>query len=350
MKGKLYIFALFVLAVFSGCRKQAVPDEIPALPEDAPKMVISVKADTPEPKFTFLFWHKEDFDKGLESDDGSVVQPYHVSSPTGDIGDYMEPDASTNEPSGEKNDYNTGRVYPDSYGIAVCTGYGPYDGVTPAPAGTGKNYSALDVAVPGVTDVVVSQNVLEGSSIYPFSGNLEFFHPQIQLTVYATLASTMTKYIKDVSFSVGKDNLLSTLVWNASEKKYLPSAERPDAGWTSAKLAQQINSTDKKPIGTVYVVPLPSEGLEMKSMELVISGSIGNAADGAYSPFTMTVPAVFKDDAENELALVLNDSYEIYLIFDEDQIEITAVKVPWEEGGNILVPVHPIPATDSSGT
>lgn len=335
MKGRLYIYALFVLAALTGCRKQAVPDEVPVLPEDAPEMMVSVKADTPDPKFTFLFWHKEDFDKGLKSDDGSILQPYHVSSPTGNIGDYM------------KKDYNTGRLYPENYGIAVCTGYGPYDGVTPderkdLPVET-LDYSVLNIAVPGVTDVVVSQNYLDGSSISPFEGNLDFFHPQIRLTVYATLASTMTKYIKDVSFSVGKDNLLSSLVWNASEKKYLPSEERPAAGWTSAELAQQINSTDKKTLGTLYVVPMPSEGLEMKSMELTISGSIGNVADGAYSPFTMTVPAAFKDAADNELALGLNDSYEIYLIFDEDQIEITAVKVPWEEGGNVLVPIHPIP-------
>ena len=66
-------------------------------------------------------------------------------------------------------------------------------------------------------------------------------------------------------------------------------------------------------------------------------------ADGEYSSFTMTVPAAFKDSSDNDLTLELNDSYEIYLIFDEDQIEITAAKVPWEEGGNVLVAVHPIP-------
>lgn len=348
MKGKLYIFALFVLAALTGCRKQAVPDEVPVLPEEAREMVISVKADAPEPKFTFLFWHKEDFDRGLLNANQGVAQPYHVSEPTGDIGDYIEQEATTNESSEKKNDYNTGRVYPDSYGIAVCTGYGPYDGVTPAtrtdmPVET-PDYSVLNVTEPGVTDVVVSQNYLEGSSIYPFYGNLEFFHPQIQLTVYAKLASTMTKYIKDVSFSVGKDNLLSSLAWNDDVKGYRPSEERPAKGWTSWTLTDHINSSDNKKIGTVYVVPTPSEGLNMNSMQLVVSGKIGNALDGTFSPFTMTVPAAFKDDADNDVTLELNDSYEIHLLFDEDQIEITAVRVPWEEGGNVLVPIHPIPA------
>ena len=41
--------------------------------------------------------------------------------------------------------------------------------------------------------------------------------------------------------------------------------------------------------------------------------------------------------------------YEILLLFDEDQIEITASKVPWQEGGNVLVPVHPIPEPGGSG-
>lgn len=348
MKGKLYIFALFVLAALTGCRKQAVPDVVPLLPEGAPEMVISVKADAPEPKFTFLFWHKEDFDRGLSDANQGIARPYHVSEPTGNIGEYTEPDASTNEPSGEKKDYNTGRVYPDSYGIAVCTGYGPYDGVKPAtrtdmPVET-TDYSVLNVAEPpGVTDVVVSQNYLEGSSIYPFDGNLEFFHPQIQLTVRATLAQTMAKHIKNVSFTVNKDNLLKSLKWSTGQSpKYLPSQERPDNDWTSTVLNENINSSDKKLIGTVYVVP--DEGLTMESMDLTISGEIGNAAGGPYTPFSMTVPVAFKDDHGNDLTLELNDSYEILLIFDEDQIEITAAKVPWEEGGNVLVPIHPIPA------
>lgn len=342
MKGKLYISALFVMAALTGCRKQVVPDVVPVLPEEAREMMISVKADAPEPKFTFLFWHKEDFDRGLLNANQGVAQPYHVSEPTGNIGDYIEQDATTNEPSEKKNDYNTGRVYPDSYGIAVCTGYGPYDGVTPAtrtdmPVET-PDYSVLNVTYPGVTDVVVSQNSLEGSSIYPFHGNLEFFHPQIQLTVYATLASTMTKYIKNVSFSVDKDNLLSSLVWNDDVKGYRPSEERPANGWHSGTLNEQINSSDKKQIGKVNVVPRIYEGWDMESIDITVRGEIGNAVDGEYSSFTMTVPAAF-----NDLTLELNDSYEIYLIFDEDQIEITAAKVPWEEGGNVLVPVHPIP-------
>lgn len=339
MKGNRYIYVLLVLAALTGCRKQAGPDDVPVLPDEVPEMVVSVKADSPAPKFTFLFWHKEDFDKGLMNGSDHAA-PYYVASPEGDINDYEEPVVSPDN----KNDYNTGKSYPENYGIAVCTGYAPYDGLTPD-----GNYQTLTVAYPGVTDVLVARNYLEGSAIFPFSGNLEFFHPQIQLTVYATTAATMTKYIKDVSFSIDKDNLLSSLEWNADAKGYRPTEERQSSSWTSATLNEQINSSDKKPVGTVCVVPSPSEGWEMKSIDLTISGMIGNAAGGPYSDFTMTVPAAFKDDADNELTLGLNDSYEIYLIFDEDQIEITAVKVPWEEGGNILVPIHPIPA-ESSGT
>lgn len=349
MKGRLYIFALFVLAALTGCRKQIMPDAIPVLPEETKEMVISVKSDAPDPKFTFLFWHKEDFDRGLSDANQGIARPYHVSEPTGNIGDYTEPGASTNESSGEKKDYNTGRIYPENYGIAVCTGYGPYDGVKPAelkdrPVVT-LDYSVLNIDVPGVTDVVVSQNYLEGSSIYPFRGNLEFFHPQIQLTVKAKLTTTMAKFIKNVSFTVGKDNLMKSLSWSGEVKGYRPSSERPENGWTSSTLEEQINSSDEKVIGTVYVVPLPSaEEWTMKSINLTIKGEIGNTVDGSYSEFTMDVPAFFKDSSDNELTLELNDSYIILLLFDEDQIEITAVKVPWKEGGNVLVPIHPIPA------
>ena len=346
MNRKWYIYALFVLAALTGCRKQPVPDAISVLPEETKEMVISVKSDAPDPKFTFLFWHKEDFDRGLLNANQGVAQPYHVSEPTGDIGDYIEQEATTNEPSEKKNDYNTGRVYPDSYGIAVCTGYGPYNEVYPSGDDSGMtDYRTLKIENPGVTDVVVSQNYLEGSSIYPFRGNLEFFHPQIQLTVKAKLTTTMAKFIKNVSFTVGKDNLMKSLSWSGEVKGYRPSSERPENGWTSATLEEQINSSDEKVIGTVNVVPLPSaEEWTMKSINLTIKGEIGNTVDGSYSEFTMDVPAFFKDSSDNELTLELNDSYIILLLFDEDQIEITAVKVPWEEGGNVLVPIHPIPA------
>lgn len=345
MKGRLYIYALFVLAVLTGCRKQIVPDDVPVLPEESQEMVINVKSDVPDPKFTFLFWHQEDFVRGLKNENQGLAQPYHIAEPTGNIGDY-EYKVGTTEATSQDNDYNTGRIYPENYGVAVCTGYGPYTGVVPSKDNSGMtDYSTLDITnPPGTTDVLVAQNFLEGSSLFPFSGNLEFFHPQIQLTVYATLASTMTKYIKDVSFSVDKDNLLSSLAWNAGVKGYRPSGERPANGWTSRILTDHINSSDKKPIGKVNVVPQPHEGWEMKSVDITVTGNIGNVIDGTYSPFAMTVPVAFKDSSDNDLTLELNDSYEILLIFDEDQIEITAVKVPWEEGGNVLVPIHPIPA------
>jgi predicted enzyme related to lactoylglutathione lyase len=68
---------------------------------------------------------------------------------------------------------------------------------------------------------------------------------------------------------------------------------------------------------------------------------IANTEAEAGTDFKMEVTA----DLTNAQGggLTLGDSYEILLYFDEDQIEITASKVPWEEGGNILVPIHPIP-------
>lgn len=345
MNRKWYIYALFVLAALTGCRKQPVPDAIPVLPEETKEMVISVKSDAPDPKFTFLFWHKEDFDKGLKSENGNILQPYHVSGPTGNIGDYAEPDASTGPSESRENDYNTGRIYPENYGIAVCTGYGPYDGVTPVkrtdlPVVT-TDYSVLDVAVPGVTDVVVSQNYLEGSSIYPFRGNLEFFHPQIQLTVNAKLAETMAKYIRNVSFTVNGDNLLSALAWDAGSDRYLPSA-RATKSWSGPVMSDYLNKSEEKTLGTVLVVPKESDDdFLMTSIEISLAGLISNTNTEDGAPFNMSVTADLSGVTGG--GLTLGDSYEIHLLFDEDQIEITAVKVPWQEGGNVLVPIHPIP-------
>ena len=337
----MYIFALFVLAALTGCRKQIMPDAIPVLPEETKEMVISVKSDTPDPKFTFLFWHKEDFDRGLLNANQGVAQPYHVSEPTGDIGDYIEQEATTNEPS--KKDYNTGRVYPDSYGIAVCTGYGPYNEVYPSGDDSGMtDYRTLKIENPGVTDVVVPQNYLEGSSIYPFHGNLEFFHPQIKLTVDAKLAETMAKYIRDVWFSVNGANLLSALSWDVESDCYMPS-ERSTSSWSSPVMSDYLNKTDVKTLGEVLVVPKESDDdFLMKSIEISLAGLISNTDTEHGTPFNMSVIADLQGVTGG--GLTLGDSYDIHLLFDEDQIEITAVKVPWEEGGNVLVPIHPIPA------
>lgn len=345
MNRKWYIYALFVLAAMTGCRKQIMPDAIPVLPEETKEMVISVKSDAPDPKFTFLFWHKEDFDRGLSDANQGIARPYHVSEPTGDIGDYTEPDAATGPSSEKKKDYNTGRIYPENYGIAVCTGYGPYDGVTPVkrtylPVET-TDYSVLNVKYPGVTDVVVSQNSLEGSSIYPFEGNLEFFHPQIKLTVDAKLAETMAKYIRNVSFTVNGDNLLSALAWDAGSDRYLPSARAAES-W-SGPVSEYLNKSEQKPLGTVLVVPESDDGFLMTSIEISLDGLISNTDTEDGTPFNMSVTADFSGVTGG--GLTLGDSYEIHLLFDEDQIEITAVKVPWEEGGNVLVPIHPLPET-----
>lgn len=327
---------IIILATLTSCRKQVMPD-IPETPENAPKMSISVKSDAQDPKFTFLFWKKEDFDNGLNA--GTRMPfPYHVANPHGEIGSYEEgAEASPNQ-----TDYNTGRVYPENYGIAVCTGYGPYSEVTPAGMDSeATNYTVLDVAFPGYTDVLVSKNYLEGSSLFPFRGNLDFQHPQIQLTVIAKLAPTMAKYIRNVSFSVSGGNLLKSLRWDAQTNTYIP-AESHDGTWTSEVMELFLNSTDERNIGTVLAIPRLDQGNPlMESIDLIISGHIGNTtSDGA--PFTTSITADFKENVAGG-GLALGDSYTINLLFDEDQIEVTATKVPWEEGGNVLIPIHPIP-------
>lgn len=328
MNRKIFIFAIVALAAFGGCHKQLVTD----VPAHSQGMVVGVKTETASmPKFTFLFWHKADFYRGLSSAD----IPYFVAS-TGQTGSYV--DAMTvAEGTSEYRLYNTGKMYPDNYGIAVCTGYAPYNELTPAD----NACSSLSVAAPGTTDVLVARNYLEGSSVYPFEGTVEFVHPQIQLTVQARLAETMAKYIKGVSFSVGGENLLKGLQWDNASKMYQPSAWH-DAVWTSKVEGRYLNKGEERELGTVLVIPeADAEDFLMTSIDLTISGLIANTNQEAGTPFTMNVTADLTGADGGGLAL--GDSYEVLLLFDEDQIEITAVKVPWEEGGNVLVPIHPIP-------
>jgi hypothetical protein len=327
MKRRMHILAIVVLAAIAGCQKQGSHD-VPEIPEEARQMTVRVKSSESEPKFTFLFWEKDHFDNGLQN----ATAPYFVATPTGEPGSYEE---IADRPG--ETDYNTGRAYPDNYGIVMCTGYGPYAEIEPSD----EKHSILEVKYPGSTDVLVARNFLEGSSLYPFQGNLEFQHPQIQLTIRAKLADGMAKYIKGVSFSVGGENLLSALKWDGTQKQYMPSG-RHNADWKSETNSEYRNKSDNKLLGTVLVVPKESDqNLLMTSIDLNIFGLIANTEAEAGTDFKMEVTA----DLTNAQGggLTLGDSYEILLYFDEDQIEITASKVPWEEGGNILVPIHPIP-------
>lgn len=342
MKKVCLIFSVMMLTAAACSQHPVVSDPETPLPEDSP-MVISVKSggDT-DPEFTFLFWHQDDFNRGLRDEAGSPVMPYHVANPTGQIGDYEE-SAGTTEAGGGQTDYNTGRVYPADYGIAVCTGFAPYDKVMPSKDNDGsQNYFTLSVADGGYTDVMVSQNYLEGSSISPFYGNLEFFHPQIHIEVNAKLAENMAKYIKDVSLAISGDNIISSLEWNSQLKQYRPTDERSSSSWTSGVMSEYLNKSETKDLGKVLVVPAPeAENWLMKSLDLTVSGKIANTDSEVGSDFSMNVTADFSELDGGGLAL--GDSYIISLSFDEDQIEITAVKVPWEEGGNVLAPIHPIP-------
>ena len=162
------------------------------------------------------------------------------------------------------------------------------------------------------------------------------------MTVDAKLAETMAKYIRNVRFSVNGANLLSALSWDVESDCYMPS-ERSTSSWSSPVMSDYLNKTDVKTLGKVLVVPKESDdGFLMTSIEISLDGLISNTDTEDGTPFNMSVTADLKGVTGG--GLTLGDSYEIHLLFDEDQIEITAVKVPWEEGGNVLVPIHPIPA------
>ncbi len=272
MKRYIYILALVALYAITGCQKQ----DSPLTPQQEPVMMISVQNSTDDPKFTFLFWEKEDFERGLTNANQGPATPYYIANPTGEINNYQQIQGTT-ETGENKTLYNTGRIYPENYGVAVCTGYGPYGGINPKimeDSGM-TDYRTLVVASPGATDALVSQNYLEGSSLNPFSGNLEFFHPQIQLTIFAKLAGTMAKYIKDVSFTIPGEYLLESLAWDYQAKGYRPSAQRNALQVSSTVLNEYLNSTDDKTLGTVYVVPkADATDYLMETIDIIVSGKI----------------------------------------------------------------------------
>lgn len=327
----------------SGCSSEDVSTEIPATP-----MLINATTETRmdgnnTETPVFLFWKASE----LISNNYNLTNqsPYCVSKPTAGIDTYKE------------KQWDTGYNYPENNLSVLATGYFPQT------LNTEDNYQTMTIPVPGKTDVMVAQKMVEGSSLSPYtfqedhSSSLQFVHTQTLLIFKAIRHATMKKFVRNVKITMAQEHLPYQLVWRADglNSCYQVSSKADPQNPYSIKgasdqLSAQDEATDQRSlIGSIFIKPL-SESITI-TVESEMSNNQGFSSSAITSiETTIDLTNIPKEENSEEKALLqAGDKYEITLVFQEDKIELVGRKLPWEEGGNILIPVYPLSQNSSTG-
>lgn len=319
-----------VMLLAVSCNRGA--DEL--MPSSAQKMIMDItmkSADASAGNPVFIFW-----DEGYFSmDDFGGKVPYHVSYPTGVTDAYDEVK------------YNTGKDYPDSYRAVKATGYAPSSLVR-----KNDGWTEITLGTPhktGKTDVLVAAKAIQGSSLRPFEEKMDFIHAQIRFTAKAELSETMAKAMKDVTLEVNGRHFLSGIKWSNAEKRYVPITFTDESEWIMLGTTEYQLSADRmEPIGDYLYISVPEDQTVLTELYVRIKGKIADDNIGLNNnpidfEVVTTVAVEAFDESDNPVEVGENDSYELTLTFDEDRIEISGSAMPWADGGNIIVPVRPLP-------
>lgn len=352
-----YIISLLLCyLLLSGCNSGGDEFDVPPLP-----MLLNAMLDTranegdatstvSDASPAFLFYRTSELvEKSYQI---SSLTPYCVRLP-GSIDSYKD------------TPYDTGINYPENNNSVMATGYAPYDAFLPIadPQLMLKDYSILILepstnTIPGKVDVLVAEELEEASSLRPFTQtkSLTFVHAQTKLVFKARRDDGVKKYFKNVYVSIGGKYLLKTLTWNTeseSSKYFKASASFGDEimceigpGETTTQL--QTGVGNERTIDEIYIYP----GLKKIefSLSAIMANNVGdlNDADKIKEVTSSSMEVSFVDENKQPITLQAGDSYEVILVFQEDKIELVGRKMPWEEGGNIIVPVYPLPENVSN--
>lgn len=268
----------------------------------------------------------------------AVLSPYCVSLPPEKVDAYRE------------YKYITGYNYPNDDDV-FATGFSPSSLISETKEGTD---AFRELTVPeelmGKYDILIASQMETGSAILPFSEPLEFMHAQVKLWLYARLDETMQKFIKNIRVTIGADQMLHKLQWDNSDPDPLKHAYKAtevtlldtEVQMTTGpgeSAVQQLSKEEKRYIGFLYLIPGRDE------VTLTITADMANEADGfdneRFNPITIVTTVPFTDEDNERITLESNDSYEIEMKFNTDNVELVGRKKAWEDGGYIAIPINP---------
>ena len=361
MKAFIKIFTLFSLsAAFTACNKNAAESGEPGRTirlwageaQDSPKTRAEETGFDRSLQPLFVFWTSGNFDNGAAG-----APHFFTRIPEGVINDY------------QATPYNTQVYYPNNDVLVSVIGLAPAPGEGWLIPATEGSLAAFNV-VPGdgttddtygVRDILVAGKQVGSSSaplVSSFENRLVFQHALTKLSFKATLAETMTKYVKFVNIQFPSELTPAKVEWDAFRETYVPTAgDEPfvfghywtDDGTTlspsdrrNETFFYQLSKTETESLGYTLILP-PGD-----HMDIIVQYRVAdNMDDFDTRPLEeirlveLPVRISFKDSWNNPLSLGAGDAYEITMRLDLHDIELIGQSRPWEDGGFVPVPIYP---------
>lgn len=302
---------------------------------------------TDQYKPAFVFWMK-----ATATDPTSTDAPFLVDKSVPlDVNSYST------------SPYNTQKAYPGDFTLLVATGYIPQslepEQVSGATGTTTANYKKLllpSADKPGRLELMAPSNFLRGSLMAPFhtadEKTLKFQHLQSKLVFLAKLHTDYPEqyYVDQVKVEIAGTDLVGSLVWNHTDQRYDPKAATSGSvelghGYTDldGKLIEvdvwpQGESTD---LGGIYIYPGKAVLTLAKVSARIYPTTTGEADREKFTKVQADVQVSFTSPSGGYETLQAGESQEVTIIFKFDGVEISARKMPWQQGGNIIIPVIP---------
>jgi hypothetical protein len=335
MKSLLYYFSalcglIFTLFGLSGCNtvtdedSNSVMMELNTVPSSSTTSKAASRADASDVPGRVLFFT------------GQAMGTWYYTSDIANLNSYTS------------TKYNTGKIYPSDGSMVYALGYAPYDGVTVS--GTDYSTLTLDDDHAGITDVMTSTKVITGSKDQIFSEVLPYDHTLTKITFIAKRDVTMDNIRKvyNVALTIPKSYMPNKWIWNTTDSKYEISTTATDVRGNDLTIGYknylaEVN-TDYV-LGTLYVrLDSSNKGVILKGQTLTAQLlHVGNTEDKSVA-FTSTLPEGIQLYDTTGTTAITNpqpgEAYTVTFTFTNDSFILKAVKVDWEQGSLITIPVN----------
>jgi hypothetical protein len=308
---------------------------------------------------TFVFWLATDYDKTDWTKAPDEAPELYLVAKAGEQVD-----------SYEESPYNTGGLYPKSNAGLYASGYAPADWLEPNDSYSSLSIKGLTADNVGTWDIYVASNTLYGSSKNPFDAQdaerMKFIHAQSKLTITAQLQEKMRKYVRNVKITIpavttsdesngvgGVGQLMKGLILkpDGSGQSYVADC------WLSTDTdAKDFHSNAKNTllykedetviIPEVFIMP-GLYGIKMhvyaELRDAVNSTTFEKLDQDVYVDFTGLDRSSEEDvkAGRSDSRLYAGESYKITLLFADDVLEAAGMKMLWQNGGQISVPIYP---------
>jgi hypothetical protein len=269
---------------------------------------------------------------------GSAMGTFYHYSDIADLNSYTT----------AKGKYNTGYTYPSDASTVYALGYAPYDANTIA---CSSDYSTLTLTDDnaGIVDVMTSNSVITGSKDVIFADELDYGHTLTKITFVAMRDATMENIRKvyDVELTIPASYMPNKWVWNTTDSKYELSTTTRSKDRTLVYAGYLPETGVEYPLGVLYVkLDSSNKGVILKGITDVLKAKflhVGNTEDKTVQ-FSSNLPeGIQLYDAAGTTAITNpqpGEAYKVIFSFTNDSFILKAVKVDWEQGSLITIPVN----------